>query len=377
MNIGLYIHIPFCHRRCNYCDFYLTTNLKLINSFVVALQKEIELSSIEFKDRIVDSIFFGGGTPSILSLSDFEMIFQSLRNGFNLSEKAEITIECNPEDIIKDKLKFKSLAESGVNRISLGVQSFIDSELKFLSRMHNSLQAIESVHIANEILNNVSVDIIYAFQNQTIDDLEFNLSKISELNVNHVSAYTLIIEKGTLIYKQYEKNNQLEFAEKNSDVFYEYLSNRLIDRGFSQYEVSNYSKSGFESMHNLRYWNFEDYLGLGPSSHSFVNNQRFINVKSVNGYISKLNSNELPIIEKSDLTLPQLKNDYFISVFRSKGVDLKKYQSIFGEVFTAVYPDIIEQLLNLKLASLSDTHFKLTQKGYALADEITLKFFKL
>lgn len=377
MKLGLYIHIPFCHRRCNYCDFYLTTNLNIIDKFVISLLKEIRLYSEEYKDFIIDTIFFGGGTPSLLSKNDFELILDCIKSNFNVTNTPEITVECNPEDIINDRIKFNNLKDIGINRFSIGVQSFIDSELRSLSRVHNSLQAIESVKIAKDIADNVSIDIIYNLQNQQIDDIEFNISKIDELNLNHISAYTLIIEKGTLIYKQFEKKKILEFADKYSDVFYEYVSGRLNDLSFNQYEVSNYSKIGYESKHNLKYWNFEPYLGLGPSSHSFANNKRFVNVKSVTQYISKLNSNQLPIKEKNDLKLLQLKNDYFISVFRSNGVAFKRYKLLFSEDFTYVYSDIINQLIELKLATISDTHFKLTQKGYALADEITLKFFKL
>lgn len=332
---------------------------------------------MEYNNFIIDTIFFGGGTPSLLSINDFVLILDSIKSNFNVSNNTEITIECNPEDIINERIKFSTLKNIGINRFSIGVQSFIDSELRSLSRVHNSLQAIESVKIAKDIDDNVSIDIIYNLQNQQIDDIEFNISKIDELRLNHISAYTLIIEKGTLIYKQFEKNNILEFADEYSDIFYNYVSGRLNDLYFNQYEVSNYSKAGYESKHNLKYWNFEPYLGLGPSSHSFVNNKRFVNVKSVTQYISKLNSNQLPITEKNDLTLLQLKNDYFISVFRSNGVAFKRYQLLFCEDFTYVYSDIINQLIELKLATISDTHFKLTQKGYALADEITLKFFNL
>lgn len=377
MKLGLYIHVPFCHKRCNYCDFYITTNLNIIDKFVYSLINEIKIYAKQYEGYIVDTVFFGGGTPSILSYGNFELILNNIKNEFSLISNPEITIECNPEDILSDSSKFEKLASIGINRFSIGVQSFIDSELKFLSRMHNSAQAYESVKIAKEITENVSVDIIYSLPNQNLNDIIYNISKIKALNVNHVSAYSLIIEKGTLIHKQLERENKLDAADKNSEIYYEFISNYLNDSGFIQYEVSNYAKKTFESKHNLKYWDFDYYLGLGPSAHSFIQNSRFINIRSAAQYISKLNLNQLPILEKNDLSLSQLKNDYFISVFRSKGVNFKRYKSLFSEDFISVYSEIVKQLINLNLGTISDTYFRLTQKGYALADEITLKFFKL
>jgi oxygen-independent coproporphyrinogen-3 oxidase len=376
LNLGIYIHIPFCHRRCTYCDFYLTTNLSLIDKFVDALIKEIKLYSNLYAEYVVDSVFFGGGTPSLLNSIQFQKIISSLYSNFNIAESPEITMECNPEDIIGDVNKFSEFSKIGANRISVGVQSFIDKELKFLTRLHNGDDAVKALEISKKFFNNVSTDLIYSFNGQVLKDIEYNINKILELDLQHVSAYTLILEKGTLLYKEYENNNLLQYVDNENPLFYEFVNNMLRDNCYEHYEVSNYAKTGFLSRHNLKYWNFDHYLGMGPSAHSFNGNSRFINVKSVNGYIDKLSKDILPLLSSENLSASQLKNDYFISVFRSQGVNLQKYNDLFGNTFLQDYKNVSESLLNLNLAELDDERFKLTEKGFALADEITLGFLQ-
>lgn len=376
MSLGIYIHIPFCHRRCSYCDFYLTTNLILIDSFIDSLIHEIELLSEQYSDYIIDTIFFGGGTPSLLNSNQFEKILKSLYNNFKVIDFPEITLECNPEDIIEDINKFSEFNTIGANRISVGVQSFIDKELKFLTRLHDGSDSMKSLEISKKFFNNVSADLIYSFKNQSLEDVDYNINKVLELDLQHVSAYTLIIERGTLLYKEYEQNNQLKYVDNENPQFYEFVNNMLKDNGYEHYEVSNYAKKGFLSQHNLKYWNFDYYLGLGPSAHSFIGNKRFINVKNVTRYIELLNNNTLPVNTSESLSIEQLKNDYFISVFRSRGVSLKKYNQLFGSIFLNEYSDLTDRLLNLNLAVLDESRLKLTEKGFALADEITLGFLK-
>lgn len=374
MNLGIYIHIPFCHRRCTYCDFYLTTNLNLLDNFVDALIREIEMYANNYSDSIVDTIFFGGGTPSVISSKQFKKIIDALYKYFNVIDSPEITMECNPEDIIGDDNKFSEFSKIGVNRLSVGVQSFIDKELIFLTRQHNGSDAIKSLEIAKKYFNNVSADIIYSFNGQELLDVKYNLEKINQLDLQHISAYTLILEKGTLLYKEYQQKNLLDSIDNDNPLFYEFVNDMLKDNGYRHYEVSNYAKDGFQSKHNLKYWNFDDYLGLGPSAHSFIKDKRFMNVKSVTKYNDKLNKGMLPVDSSEILTTAQLKNDYFISVFRSNGVILGKYNKLFGTVFLIDFKDIIERLINLNLAELNNDRFYLTEKGFALADEITLVF---
>ena len=376
MNSGIYIHIPFCHRRCTYCDFYLTTNLNLIDKFVDALLIEIELSASRYPDFIVDTIFFGGGTPSLLSSEQFDRIIKALLNNFKIQNNPEITIECNPEDIIADGNKFSELSKIGANRISVGDQSFIDDELKFLTRMHSGNDSYKSLEIAKKYFWNVSADLIYSLKSQKLTDIDYNLNKILELDLQHVSAYTLILEKGTLLYKEYASKNLLRFVDEDNPVFYEFVNKTLKENNFEHYEVSNYAKEGYQSRHNLKYWNFDYYLGLGPSAHSFVHNKRYFNVKSVTKYIDSINNNILPLESEENLSADQLRNDYFISVFRSNGVNLQKYNKLFGSSFLNDYASVTERLINMNYAVIDELNFKLTEKGFALADEITLGFLK-
>lgn len=374
MNLGLYIHIPFCHRRCTYCDFYLTTNLSLVDNFVDALIKEIGLYSLKYSKPIVDTIFFGGGTPSILTSKQFERIVASIHNNFYVISSPEITIECNPEDILNDTSKFSDYKNIGANRISVGVQSFLDKELSFLTRLHNGNDAVKSLELSKEIFDNVSADLIYSFNGQNLSDVEYNLNKFLELGLQHISAYTLILEKGTLLYKDYERKNLLNTIDSDNPQFYEFVNGILKDNGYIHYEVSNYAKDGLFSKHNLKYWDFDYYLGLGPSAHSFVGNNRFANPRSVKQYIDKLSKDTLPVESFDTLSSEELRNDYFISVLRCNGVKYEKYKQLFGSEFLEDYNSAAENLLNLNLAVADNKSFKLNEKGFALADEITLAF---
>lgn len=374
MSLGIYIHIPFCHRRCNYCDFYLTTNLKLMDNFVEYLIKEIGLFT-EGKRLKVDSIYLGGGTPSILKKTHLEKIFNSLYDKFIISEKCEISAECNPEDIVGRKNKLVDLRDTGINRISLGVQSFIDNELTFLSRQHDSKQAFESVMDTREIFRNYSIDMIYDLPGQEISSIECNLSRIAELNVPHVSAYTLITEKGTLLHKRLLDTGSIN-EKLSNEKLYSFFNENMKQLGYSHYEISNYSKNGFESLHNLKYWLFEEYVGFGPSSHSFYEKIRWNNFPDIRKYSKSLNSGKLPKENVEILTKQKLEEDYFICTLRSKGVDKVQYRKLFSKDFDDSYSKIIEKLTDLGLGINISGFFSLTEMGYSVADEISLEFIR-
>lgn len=373
---GIYIHVPFCRKRCSYCDFYLTTNMKITGTFTESLLREAGIYSKMYGEEAFNSIFFGGGTPSALKYEETERILNILRNEFNISEKSEITMECNPEDVTEEPDKFMQLAKLGINRISLGIQSFIDSELKYLTREHDSATAENAVKIAKDIFQNVSVDIIYALHDQKLQDIKYNVAKVIELDVQHVSAYTLILEKGSLMHKQMEKTEKIELAGMKAEEYYGAITEMLKNAGFRHYEVSNYAKPGYESRHNLKYWNYEDYLGLGPSAHSFMKGRRFSNFSSLKKYNEMLKENVLPLETDEIPERKQMMNDYFVSVFRSEGVDFEHYDKLFGEDFLEKHKTQCEELCRLGFAAIHPARFSLTEKGFALADEITLKFLK-
>jgi oxygen-independent coproporphyrinogen III oxidase len=345
-----------------------------MDNFVEYLIKEIGLFT-EGKRLKVDSIYLGGGTPSILKKTHLEKIFNSLYDKFIISEKCEISAECNPEDIVGRKNKLVDLRDTGINRISLGVQSFIDNELTFLSRQHDSKQAFESVMDTREIFRNYSIDMIYDLPGQEISSIECNLSRIAELNVPHVSAYTLITEKGTLLHKRLLDTGSIN-EKLSNEKLYSFFNENMKQLGYSHYEISNYSKNGFESLHNLKYWLFEEYVGFGPSSHSFYEKIRWNNFPDIRKYSKSLNSGKLPKENVEILTKQKLEEDYFICTLRSKGVDKVQYRKLFSKDFDDSYSKIIEKLTDLGLGINISGFFSLTEMGYSVADEISLEFIR-
>jgi oxygen-independent coproporphyrinogen III oxidase len=383
---GLYIHIPFCRKKCNYCDFYLITNTNILNRFLKNLDTEILLQSEKYSEYTFDTIFIGGGTPSLLTEKQFENIFSALYKNYNISSESEITIEANPEDFYKPE-KFKSLKDIGINRISFGVQSFTNEELKFLTREHTSKQAIEVIEKTKKYFNNISIDLIYSLPNQNKSNLEKTLDKTLELEIPHISAYTLIFEKETPICNLMERNK----IKKNDDEFesqlYLMFSDRLIENGYEHYEVSNYAKKGYESKHNLKYWEYNNYLGFGPSAHSFFNGKRWNNFRNIIKYNINLQKNELPIENEHTLTDVESKTEFIMLGLRSKGVYLKKYFELFGKEYEVEYSESLKILTDKELGFKVTKHelrnkerenisyYKLTEKGYLMVDEICVKYF--
>lgn len=371
---GLYIHIPFCDTKCIYCDFYSITNHTQKKELFTALITEIQKQSSLVKDKTFDTIFFGGGTPSLLSYDEFSPIFEALYSNYNISPNSEITIEANPGTLNKNKLKeFKRLP---INRMSFGVQSFIDSELKFLTRIHSAEQAINSIKSAQDAgFENLNLDLIFALPEQSMKNWQYNLSKAISLGTKHISAYSLIFEEGTflntLLHRDKVKKADIELEQE----MYEYTMDFLPDHGFNQYEISNYAIDGFQCRHNLKYWEYEDYISFGPSASSFLKDKRWTNVKDISQYIERADSNK-EIAEFSEIIDKETSLvEYIFLGLRSKGIDFKKFKSRFGEDFNGKYKDTIEILNKGGFAELTDTQLKLTKKGYSVCDEINATYF--
>lgn len=370
---GIYIHIPFCNKRCNYCDFYLITNLSVIENFLSNLKKEIHLYSEILNNEKFDTIFFGGGTPSLLSDYQIAELSDHVRNSFSVSSECEVTIEANPEDFLeKDLSGYKS---SGINRISFGVQSFLDHELKFLTRQHTANEAEEVIKKASKYFDNINLDIIYSLPSQKISDIDYSLAKAIDLEVNHISAYTLTFEERTPLYKAWLKN----IVKKNSDnteaELYNFVSDKLISHGFHHYEVSNFAKENFKSKHNMKYWEYGNYLGLGPSAHSMFNGERWNNFRDIIRYNSDLENNILPVENKYKLTSEQAKLEFIMLALRSSGVNFEKYEKVFDENFKEKFSGSISALLKNDYAEIDNEQFRLNENGYAVADEIVAKYF--
>ena len=371
---GIYIHIPFCGKKCNYCDFYLITNLKIVERYIKNLETEIILQSEFYKQDRFDTIFIGGGTPSLLTPEQLNSIIKTVKKYYNIEPESEITIESNPDDFV-DSGKFKLLKETGINRISFGVQSFNDDELKFLTREHTSSQAYEVIENAKKVFENISIDLIYSLPNQKISCLENTLDKTLQLEIPHISAYTLIYEKETPIYNMMDKKKIVMNDDNLESDLYLMFSDKLEKNGYEHYEVSNYAKKGFESRHNLKYWEYENYIGFGPSAHSFYNGKRWNNVRNIIKYNISIQKNELPAENEHILTEEEMKTEFIMLGLRSKGVNLEKYHKLFTKDFKLEYPVQLEKITAENLGFFNNELYSLTEKGYLMADEICARYF--
>lgn len=370
---GIYIHIPFCHKRCIYCDFFLVTNPNLTGKFLEALNKEIELSAPLYKENEFDTIYFGGGTPSVLSPIQISEIIRIVDKNFNIGGNPEVTIEANPEDLNKGNIP--GYRDAGVNRISLGVQSFNNGELKFLTREHTAEEAIRVIENIKESFDNLSIDIIYSLPGQTTNDLNYSLQKAVEMGAPHISAYALTFEKRTVLFKQYEDGLVNPNNEETESHMYRFVSDTLTENGYEHYEISSFSKPGYEARHNSKYWELKNYLGLGPSSHSFFNGKRWNNVRSIGGYANVLSEDKLPKENQTKPDTEELLFEYVMTSLRSKGVEFRKFKEISGKDFIKTKEQAVKILVDNKLAEINNERFKLTRKGFSIADEIIAKYF--
>ncbi len=367
---AIYVHIPFCDHKCIYCDFYSIITSDNISSFLQSLKKEIKYYAENYSpNRITTSIFFGGGTPSLMQPEYLEEIISSIAENFNVSAEAEITMETNPGTVDKEKLrKFKT---AGINRISIGVQSFNDDELKFLTRIHNSKTAIETLHIASEVgFENISLDLIFNLPKQTKRMWLSNLKQAIQLPIKHISTYSLTLERGTILNKMVlDGKVTLQDNDHDADL-YETTLDFFENSDFYQYEVSNFTKPGYECKHNNVYWQYGEYLGLGTSAHSFVDGKRWWNYSSLKRYISEINTNGNAVANYEELSPEEFHNEYVMLALRSSGIKLKKYKRTFGDNWFKKNYSYFKKLENENFILLDDSNIKLTKQGYAVCDEI-------
>lgn len=375
----LYIHIPFCKQACHYCDFHFSTNLSLKDKMVDAICKEIELQTDYLKNKKLQTIYFGGGTPSLLSSDDFEKIFKTISNFYDVSFLEETTIETNPDDITIDKInEWKSF---GIDRVSLGIQTFDNDLLKFMNRAHDSHQSIVALDLLlNNNLENITIDLIYAKNAK-----EFNVEKqnnilrndleiIEKYNLNHISAYNLTIEDST-VFGKWVKQKKLEpIGEDYAAEQYEILIESLNRQGFEQYEVSNFAKNGNYAIHNSAYWKNEEYLGIGPSAHSYNLDSRQANISNNSKYITVLESGKVPF-SIENLSISDKVNDYLLCGLRTIwGIDTKKISQIVGEI-PQTFWDTLDIFKNQNLLIQLDDTIKITSKGRIFSDRIASDLF--
>lgn len=369
---AIYIHIPFCDHKCIYCDFYSIINYDNVSSYLKSLIKEIEIRGEEYSsDRKVISIFFGGGTPSFMEPEYIGRIIKAVRDNFVVADDVEITLETNPGTV--DEKKLKDFLSAGINRISIGVQSFNDDELKFLTRIHNSETAVSTVHSAEKAgFKNISIDLIFNLPNQTKELWQSNLEKAVGLPITHISAYSLILEKGTILNKMVlDGKVTMQDSDHDADL-YELTIDYLIKNKFEQYEVSNFCLPGFECKHNNAYWRYKEYLGLGTSAHSFVNGKRWWNYSSLNFYLGKMKTDN-PVAGEETLTSEQMHEEYVMLAMRSKGLDINEYKNRFGNDWLEKKKDEIDKYAADGFLVIENNFIKFTSQGYALCDEIIAK----
>ena len=367
---ALYIHIPFCDHKCIYCDFYSIITSDNITLFFNSLTKEIEyFSKLYSVDRKFSSIFFGGGTPSLMQPEYIADIINHLKKYFLVNTDAEITMETNPGTV--DKAKLKSFKDAGINRISIGIQSFDEEELKFLTRIHDKQTAIQTLNNAADVgFENISIDLIFNLPNQTKEKWIENLNTAIALPIKHISTYSLILEHGTILNKMVlDKKVTMQDEDYDADL-YETTIDFLLSKGFYQYEVSNFTKPGFECMHNNAYWRYREYLSFGTSSHSFVDGKRWWNYSSLKKYISEIELNNHAIMNSEIISKEQMHEEYVMLAMRSSGLDLGDYRKKFSDAWIKKNYSYFELLKNEHHITINDNWIKLTSKGYAVCDEI-------
>lgn len=370
---GIYIHIPFCRQACHYCDFHFSTNLKTQDEMVNAICQEIIQRSGYVSEKI-ETIYFGGGTPSLLSHEQLRKISETIKSTFDLSNLSEVTLEANPEDL--DIKKSQELKELGINRLSIGFQTFDNGKLNWMNRAHNSEDAEIAFQSAREAgFDNISIDLIYALPNAKNDQWNSDLNQIFELNPDHISLYGLTIEDKTVFGKRKKEGKLVELPEDDAAEQYLHAIEALKDQGFEHYEVSNFGKPGFHSKHNNSYWSGVSYLGVGPGAHSFNGKSRQFNVRHNARYIKATKSSNT-FFEIEDLTETQRLNEQILTgLRRAQGINFEDLKAKFDVDLKTTYSQELEKFQNQDLIVLTNASIRLTTKGFLVADDIALQLF--
>lgn len=370
---GIYIHIPFCRQACNYCNFYFVVSPKKIAAYIDAVIKEIDLTKNFFADKKIDTVYFGGGTPSQLSVNQFEKIIEKLHEVYDLSSMQEMTIEANPDDLTIDKISnFKALKKMGLNRFSIGVQSFYDADLQYMNRAHRSSEAIAAIKFAREAgFEKLTLDLIYGTPTLSDANWRENLNKLVELQLDNFSAYALTVEKKTNLHHLIKKNNIIAPDEEQTIRQFDILMDFAAENNFVQYEISNFAKQGKYGIHNTNYWDRHPYLGLGTAAHSFDGKSRYINRANIKLYMDAVAVGGL-LCEEEKLSEKDIANEYIMTSLRTfRGCNLahsavKKYQLTIKEALLSMNKDWYVFDNNIIL---------LTQKGKHVADYFSAMLF--
>ena len=370
---GIYIHIPFCKQACHYCNFHFSTSLRHRDEMVTAICKEIDLQKDFLTNKNLTTIYFGGGTPSLLETSEINQILERLSKNYSWENNIEITLEANPDDITTEKIS--KLRAGGVNRLSIGIQSFIDSELLASNRAHNSDESLKAVQKCQDAgIDNLSIDIIYGMPSSTQDSWQYNIDKALELDVDHISSYALTVEPKTFLDHMVKKGRILLPKEMEVNKQYLQLIHSLTTAGYDHYEISNFAKPSKYAVHNTNYWMSVPYLGLGPSAHSYQPTFRQWNINNNAKYIKSISKGVIPS-EREQTKYADQFNEYIMTRLRTMwGVDLNELNNRFSSELNNVQKNIAKYIKSQHVL-LEDNHYRLTPKGKLLADGIASDLF--
>ena len=372
---GIYIHIPFCKQACFYCDFHFSTSLKKKDELISCLVKELEIRKNELQNETIETIYLGGGTPSLLSLKEIELLLNSIQKNYRVVENPEITLEANPDDLSEEKVI--ELSKSPVNRLSIGVQSFFEEDLQLMNRAHNLEEAKKCLEIATQHFDNISIDLIYGIPNMSNQQWKENLQIAFDFGVNHISSYALTVEPKTALEKFIQQGKYPNVNETDAKEHFEILVAETAKSGFVHYEISNFGKPNYFSNHNTSYWLGKKYVGIGPSAHSFNGAQRSWNVASNAKYIKDIEQEKLPqeveVLSKKDQF-----NEYIMTGLRTIwGVSLEKIEQDFGLEIYQILLKSSERFIEQYLLEIDNKKLKTTEKGKFLVDGIASDLFIL
>ena len=369
---GIYLHIPFCKKACHYCNFHFSTSMRHADKMIAAIHAELQLRKKETQ-RPVETIYFGGGTPSVLSKEHIVGMLDQVHQHYDVIQSPEITLEANPDDLTLEYMQ--ALQEAGINRLSIGIQSFHDSELKLMNRAHNASQALSSVTLAKKEFDNVSIDLLFGNPNTTLDDWKRNLDHALQLEVPHISSYALTLEPKTALERFVDKGVVSLLDENVVEAQFHHLVDTLTQAGYDHYELSSFGKTGYHSQNNTGYWQGKTYLGIGPSAHGFDGNQRYWNVSNNASYMQQITKGELPqTIEK--LSVVDIFNEsIMIGLRASWGVSLQAMENKLGLRYRQHLEDQAKRFMDEGLLHIENNALKTTRKGAFLADGISAELF--
>jgi len=369
-----YIHIPFCEHICHYCDFNkVFLKGQPVDEYLDSLEKEIKLT-VTNNQSPLSTVFVGGGTPTSLNAQQLERLCKIISDNLPLAENAEYTFEANPGDLSPDKLK--ALYEGGVNRLSFGVQSFNDDLLQRIGRTHRAKDVFTSVEAAKNIgFDNISIDLMYSLPGQTIDDFAATLKQAFTLDIKHFSGYSLIIEPKTVFYNLLRKGKLLTPGEDAEASMYRLLMEEMEGHGYKQYEISNFAKDGYESIHNITYWNNEEYYGFGAGAHGYVNGMRRSNFGPLKKYMEPLAAGNLPLLDNHKVTrTEQMEEELFLGLRKNSGVSLSAFREKYNQDIEALFSNELKESLDRGLISIDNGYLKLTYNGRFLGNEVFQSF---